>query len=40
MHENEISERIIGAGIEVHRELGPGLLECIYEEACAMNSAC
>jgi GxxExxY protein len=33
MHENEISERIIGAAIDVHRELGPGLIECIYEEA-------
>ena len=33
MHENEISERIIGAAIEVHRTLGPGLLEGIYEEA-------
>jgi GxxExxY protein len=33
MHENEISERIIGAAIEVHRVLGPGLLESIYEEA-------
>ena len=33
MHENEISERILGAAIEVHRILGPGLLEGIYEEA-------
>lgn len=33
MHENEISERIIGAAIEVHRILGPGLLESVYEEA-------
>lgn len=33
MHENEISERIIGAAIEVHRILGPGLIERIYEEA-------
>ncbi|MFC1851711.1 GxxExxY protein [candidate division CSSED10-310 bacterium] len=27
MNENEISEKIIGAAIEVHRILGPGLLE-------------
>ena len=33
MHENEISEKIIGAAIEVHRILGPGLRESIYEEA-------
>jgi GxxExxY protein len=33
MHENEISEKIIGAAIEVHRVLGPGLLEAIYEES-------
>lgn len=33
MHENEISERIIGAAIEVHRIIGPGLLENVYEEA-------
>lgn len=33
MHENEISEQVIGAAIEVHRMLGPGLLEGVYEEA-------
>jgi GxxExxY protein len=33
VHENEISERIIGAAIEVHRFFGPGLVEQIYEEA-------
>jgi len=34
MTENEISAKIIGAAIEVHRVLGgPGLLESIYEEA-------
>lgn len=32
MHENELTERIIGAGMEVHKRLGPGLLESIYEE--------
>lgn len=29
---NEITDLIIGAGIEVHRHLGPGLLESAYEE--------
>lgn len=33
MHENEISKKIIGAAIEVHRILGPGLLESVYEDA-------
>jgi GxxExxY protein len=32
MTENELSEVIIGASIEVHRALGPGLLESVYEE--------
>jgi GxxExxY protein len=29
---NQITEQIIGAAIEVHRHLGPGLLESTYEE--------
>lgn len=32
---NELSHRLIGLCIEVHRELGPGLLESAYEEALA-----
>jgi GxxExxY protein len=30
-HEQELTKEIIGAAIEVHRELGPGLLESAYE---------
>lgn len=33
MTENEITSKIIGAAIEVHKQLGPGLLESAYE-AC------
>ena len=33
--EDELSQAIIGAAIEVHRHLGPGLLESAYEEAIA-----
>ena len=32
MEVNSITEIIIGAAIEVHRALGPGLLESAYEE--------
>jgi len=28
-----LTDRIIGCAIEVHRELGPGLLESVYEKA-------
>jgi GxxExxY protein len=30
---NRVSERVLGCAIEVHRELGPGLLESIYVSA-------
>lgn len=33
--ENELSQRILGAAIEVHRALGPGLLENVYRECLA-----
>jgi GxxExxY protein len=32
---NELTEQIIGAGIEVHKLLGPGLLESAYQRALA-----
>ena len=35
MDENALSNLIIGAAIEVHRHLGPGLLESAYEEPMA-----
>jgi GxxExxY protein len=33
---NPLTQRIIGCAIEVHRQLGPGLLESIYEAALAV----
>jgi GxxExxY protein len=32
MKENELTEKIIGCAIKVHKELGPGLLESAYTE--------
>ena len=32
---NALTERVIGAAIEVHRHLGPGLLESAYEQCLA-----
>jgi GxxExxY protein len=33
---NKLTEKIIGVAIEVHRELGPGLLESIYQRCLAI----
>lgn len=33
---NELRERIISCALEVHRQLGPGLLESVYEAALAV----
>lgn len=35
MHENELTSLIIGSAIEVHKNLGPGLLESVYETCLA-----
>ena len=35
MNFDELSNRVIGCAIEVHRELGPGLLESTYEQCLA-----
>ncbi len=32
LRDGELTEAIIGAAIEVHRALGPGLLESAYEQ--------
>jgi GxxExxY protein len=37
MTENEISHKIIGCAIELHKSLGPGLLESVYEAALAFD---
>ena len=33
--ENEISYKVIGAAIDIHKSIGPGLLESAYENALA-----
>ncbi len=35
MEFDDLSKRVIGCAIEVHRELGPGLLESAYEQCLA-----
>jgi len=36
MHINEITQKVIGCAIEVHKQLGPGLLESTYH-ACLLH---
>ncbi len=35
-HIDDLCEHIIGACIEVHKHLGPGLLESVYHEALSI----
>jgi len=39
MTDTDLTHKIIGAAIEVHRQLGPGLLESAYEECLAREFA-
>ena len=39
MEFDPLSNKVIGAAIEVHRILGPGLLESVYEQAMAYEVA-
>ena len=39
LRNRELTDRIIAAAIRVHRELGPGFLENIYEEGLAVEFA-
>lgn len=37
--ESELTDKIIGAAIEIHRALGPGLLESVYQVCMAREAA-
>ena len=36
----DVTDQIIRCAIEVHRHLGPGLLECVYESAMCIELEC
>jgi GxxExxY protein len=38
MDDNDLSHIVIGAAIEVHRSLGPGLLESVYQRCMIKES--
>jgi GxxExxY protein len=40
MEFDELSKRVIGCALEVHRHLGPGLLESSYEQCLAHELSC
>ncbi|MBK7214800.1 MAG: GxxExxY protein [Bacteroidales bacterium] len=40
MEIDQLTDRIIGCAIEVHKRLGPGLLESAYEECLAFELKC
>ena len=37
MNENQIAEIIIDSSIKIHKELGPGLFESVYEKFLHVN---
>lgn len=39
LYEEELTEKIIGAAIEVHKQVGPGLLESVYQVCLARELA-
>ncbi len=39
LYEEELTEKIIGAAIEVHKQVGPGLLESVYQVCLAKELA-
>ena len=39
MEQDELTGRVIGCAVEVHKALGPGLLESVYEKCLAVELA-